>query len=378
MFPFLRRSSRNKSNRRTPRRFRMESLELRNCPSAIGLGFSAQTEANPKVEVQGYVYGMGQGFQVTLSGPVSATIGVGSSGQFTYLGPATGLGTITGTVTDSAGDTGQASATITHPLPQVNNLGVALVGPGKQVDITGSVSADMLAGLPVTFSGSAGLQTTSTTTDANGHFNLVTTATSLGSVTAVVTDDWGVQSSQVTTQAADSGPQVSSFTVTATGQGKQVHVSGHISGTPPGGATLAFSGSAGVSGSATTDSYGNFNVLTTASQLGSVSAVATDVWGVSSSPDATTLTVQPPHISGLTVTSLGNGEWQIQGTVSGPDVTDDTVQLSGVASASVTPSGSGFFSVIVQIAGNPTGTEYAVATDIWGQTSNQAYYTFPS
>jgi hypothetical protein len=90
----------------------------------------------------------------------------------------------------------------------------------------------------------------------------------------------------------------------------------------------------------------------------------------------TTLMVQPPQIGGLTAISLGDGEWQVLGTVSGPDVTDDTVQLSGMASGSAAPNSSGNFSVVVQIGTNPSGTEYAVATDIWGQTSNQASYMF--
>jgi hypothetical protein len=373
---FFRKPSRTRSNHRAPRRFRLESLELRNCLSSIGVGLEAQTVSYPNVQVSGSVYGSGQGYQVTLSGEVNASVSVNQSGQFSYSGPASGLGTITAAATDSEGDNGQSSVNIMHMAPQVNGLGAMPTGQGKQVDISGSVSADNPAGLTVTFSGSAGLQTTSTTTNANGAFNLVTTAANLGSVTAVVTDDWGAQSGPATTQIMDYGPQISGLTVTATGQGKQVDVTGSVSATPASGLTVNFSGSAGVSGSATTGSNGSFNLLTTASQLGNVSAVTTDIWGVSSPQATATLMVQPPMIGGLTVTNLGNGEWQIQGTVSGTNVTNDTVQLSGVASGSATPSGSGAFSVVVYIAGHPSGTEYAVATDIWGQTSNQAQYVF--
>jgi hypothetical protein len=373
---FFRKPSRSKSNRRAPRRFRLEALEIRNCLSTLGVGLEAQTVSYPNVQVSGAVYGSGQGYQVTLSGAVNASVGVNSSGQFTYNGPASGLGTVTATATDTAGDSGQASTGIMHMTPQVNGLGAMPTGPGKQVDITGSVSADNPAGLTVTFSGSAGV-TGSTTTNSNGSFNLVKTATGLGSVTAVVTDDWGVQSAPNTTQIMDYGPRISNFTVTATGQGKQVDVSGSVSATPPAGLTVTFSGSAGVTGSATTDSNGNFNVLTTAANLGSVTAVVpSDAWGVSSSPATTNLMVQAPYIAGLTATKLGNGEWQITGTVSGLDVKDDTVQLSGVISTSATPNNSGSFSVTVQISGNPNGTEYALATDIWGQTSNEAEYMF--
>ncbi|HWB09353.1 MAG TPA: hypothetical protein VG826_09025 [Pirellulales bacterium] len=384
MFPFFRyrtriqKPSRRKPNRLVSRRFRLEGLESRNCPSSIGLSLEAQTVAYPNVQVNGAVFGSGQGYQVTLSGPVSASVSVNQSGQFSYFGPATGLGTVTATVTDSAGDSGQASTNLMHSPPQITGFSVMPTGQGKQVDLAGHVSADTPAGLVVTFSGTAGLQTTSTMTDAYGNFNMVTTAASLGSVTAVVTDDWGAQSMPVTTQIMDNGPQMPSFTVVATGQGKQVDVSGNVGGMSSSGITVTFSGSAGVSGSATTDSNGHFDLVTSASRLGTVSAVATDVWGVSSGTGTATLSVPRPYVSPLTVTSLGSGEWQIQGSVSGPDVADDTVQLSGVASGSATPNSSGSFSIVVQMVGNPNGTEYAVATDIWGQTSNQATYTFSS
>jgi hypothetical protein len=380
MFPFFRfqiqKPSRREPNCAGRRRFRLESLELRNCPSAIGVGFEALTDAYPNVEVTGAVYGAGSGCQVTLTGEVNANVSVTQSGQFSYSGPASGLGTITATVTDAAGDTGQASVSIMHTRPQVMGLSIVPTGQGKQVDILGSVSADVVSGLGVTFTGTAGLQQTSTSTDANGHFNLVTTAANLGSVTAVVTDQWSMQSNPLTGQITDNGLQVSNLTVGATGQGKQVEVSGSVTGTSPSGVSVTFSGSAGISGGATTDSSGRFDVFTTASQLGTVSAVATDNWGVSSSPVTTTLSVRTPYLSGLTMTNLGNGEWEIQGSVSGQGVAGDTVQLSGIASASATPDASGAFSVVVHIVGNPSGTEYAVATDVWGQTSNQAQYVF--
>ncbi|HET6880887.1 MAG TPA: hypothetical protein VFI31_12070, partial [Pirellulales bacterium] len=143
-----------------------------------------------------------------------------------------------------------------------------------------------------------------------------------------------------------------------------------------GGLTVKFSGSAGLATtSATTDSNGNFDLLTTASQLGEVDANVIDVWGNQASA-STTLMVMPPEVS-LNAISLGNGEWQFVGSVSGMDVADDTVQLSGLASATVTPNANGSFSVTVYLGSDdPIGSEYASATDVWGQTGSQQSYTF--
>lgn len=289
MFRLFRKSQhRSHSNRRAPRRFRIESLESRNCMSAVSLGLSAQTTTGQNVEVSVMVMGTEDSYQVSLSGPVSASVSVDSSGWAMYTGPATGLGTITGTVSDSDGDTAQASCEIADSPPLINSLTVVATGQGKQVEVSGSVTAPSPGGLAVTFSGSAGLDDTGATTDAYGDFDLVTTATSLGDVSAVVKD----------------------------------------------------------------------------------------VWGVNSAPMTTTLTVQPPQIVGLTAVDIGNGYWEMQGTVNGPDAADDSVALSGMASASASPDSTGSFSVIVYFGSEyPNGTEYAVATDVWGQSSAQSSYT---
>lgn len=289
MFTFFRKPDRKKPNRAATRRFRFESLESRDCPTPfLSLGLEAQTTAGQNVQVEVSVSGTAPAFSVSLSGPVSDSMTINSAGTTSYVLPATELGTISGTVTDTAGDSAQATCAITDAAPQISGLAVSATGQGKQVDVTGTVHALSPSGLSVKFSGSAGLAQTSTTTDASGNFSLVTTAASLGNVSAVVTDIWGVNSPTATT----------------------------------------------------------------------------------------TLVVQPPQINGFTAINLGNGEWEFEGSVSGRGEAGDTVQLSGLASASATVNSDGSFSVIVQIGSYPSGTEYAVATDVWGQTSNQASYTF--
>ena len=285
---FRRSPNRGQSKRRPPRKFRIENLESRYCLSAVTLGLSAQTATGHNVEVSVNVMGSEQSYQVSLAGPVQATIAVDSSGWAMYEGPATSLGTITGTVTDSDGDTAQASCEIT-----------------------------------------------------------------------------------------DSPSQINSLTVVATGQGKQVEVSGSVTSQSPSGLQVTLSGSAGVGGSVTTDANGDFDFVTTAASLGDVSAVVKDVWGVDSAPMTTTLTVPPPQIVGFTAVSMGNGYFELQGTINGPDVADDSLAFSGMSSASGSPDSTGSFSIVVYLGSDsPAGTEYAVATDVWGQSSPQASYTF--
>lgn len=378
MFAFFRKPSRSTSSRRQPRRrFRLESLESRVCPTTLGVDLWAETADASNVVVQGSIDGDASKYTVVLGGEVSGSLTT-DSGGFSYFGPAGGLGTVTATVTDSNGDSGQGSTDIEDETPGVESLMASATGDGKQVEISGSVSAVSPGGLTVNFSGSAGLGATSTTTDAEGNFDLITTASKLGEVNATVTDTWGVTSPTTTTDVMATPPQIMALTVQATGQGKQVEVSGGISASTLGGLTVTFSGPAGLADtSATTDDEGDFDLITTASKLGEVDAVVNDVWGQTSPVAATTLSVMAPQITDLEAANLGGGEWKFTGTVSGPDTSDDTVQLSGIESGSATPDSSGNFSVVIYLGSNtPIGDEYAVATDIWGQTSSQFTYSF--
>ncbi|HVX12695.1 MAG TPA: hypothetical protein VHC22_16055 [Pirellulales bacterium] len=255
----------------------------------MGVWLSAATGSGQDVTVQGNVMGAQAGCQVVLSGPVSANLSTDGSGNFSYTGAATSLGTVTAMVSDNNGDCCQAETSIQDSAPNIESLTIVPTGVGKQVDISGTVEAGCMNDLTVKFSGTVGLAANSATTDSSGCFNLQTTAAALGSVSAVATDVWGV----------------SSFTVNAM------------------------------------------------------------------------LMVMTPQIQSLNATEVGNGEWQFSGTVTGPNVSDDSVQLSGLGSATATPNSAGYFSVTVSLnSNNPMGSEFAVATDAWNQSSNQAFYMF--
>lgn len=292
MFAFFRSRQKPALARRRPtkRRFGAELLEGRQLPTAMGVALMAQTADAHNVSVNGQVqfYNTPSVCSVVLSGEVSANLSTDADGNFDYYGPAAGLGTITAQATDSDGNQVEGSTGIMDSPPQFNSLAVQATGQGKQVEVTGSISAGDVSGLAVAFAGSIGLADSSTTTDSNGNFDLITTATSLGDLTATVTDVWGTQSES-----------------------------------------------------------------------------------------STSLMVPPPSLSQLTGVNEGNGIWCFSGTVSGIDVGDDTVQFSGIAAGSTAVNADGTFSKELLLNGpNPSGEEYAVATDIWGQQSNQVVYMF--
>lgn len=275
----------------TKRRLRVEALEYRTVPTAMGISLQAQTADAQNVFVSGEVMfdNAPSTCSIVLGGEVNASLSTDDYGNFEYDGPAAGLGLITAQATDSAGDQVVASSEVTDTPPEINNLGIEPTGQGNQVEITGSVTAGDFAGLTVDFSGSVGVATTSTTADANGDFDLLTTASSLGNLTAT----------------------------------------------------------------------------------------ATDVWGTQSSPWSTMFSVPPPQLSQLTIVDMGNGVWELSGIVSGMDLADDTIQFSGIASGTATVNEDGSFATELLMNGqNPSGDEYAVATDIWRQQSNQVVAMF--
>src|SRR6266849_4734713 len=98
---------------------------------------------------------------------------------------------------------------------------------------------------------------------------------------------------------------------TQTFAGHLVQLSGTATGTNPVGANVTFSGAA--SGSATTDSAGNYSYSTTNASLGTVSAVAVDTQGRTSGTVTSAIAAPAPLVtltltygSGHTVTLSGN------------------------------------------------------------------------
>lgn len=287
MLAFFRRGQgRSSVRRRQPvRRFRVEALEGRNLPTAMGVTLMAQTADAHNVNVSGEVmfFNSPSVCSIVLGGEVNAKLSTDANGYFEYYGPAAGLGTVTAQATDSGGvQVGGSTGIMDSPQPQINGLSIMATGQGKQVEITGSVSAGDVSGLTVTFAGPVGLAAGSTTTDANGDFDLITTATNLGSLAATVTDVWGVQSTWSTTLIV-SPPQITYLTAADEGNGIW-NFYGNVSGPDVGDDTIQFSGIA--SGSTTVNansSYSKELLLNSDNPSGDEYAVATDIWGQTSS-----------------------------------------------------------------------------------------------
>lgn len=251
----------------------------------------------------------------------------------------------------------------------------AITAVGHDVRVSGQVQ-DPYPGVQVAISG---VVSGNVTADSSGNFSFTAYASTLGNVSAIATDAQGNSSTSRVSPVQDPTPQVVGLSIMATNVGKGVTVTGKVECADPGGLTVTFGGQVGLAQtSVTTDSEGNFSVSTTATQLGTLTAYVTDEWGEQSPTVTAMLAVAAPQIQNFHGVNDGQNYWLMSGTVISPDAADCTVTLSGVSTGSATPDGSGAFSKLINVGADPsTLEEYAVATDIWGQTSQQAIFVFP-
>jgi hypothetical protein len=141
--------------------------------------------------------------------------------------------------------------------------------------------------------------------------------------------------------------------------------------------TVTFSGVA--TGSVHCDSSGNFEYSTVASNLGTVTAVATGFCympmphsTISASVNAL-VTSAPPTITSFNVIQSGGGTWTFSGTVSDPNPYQAVVAFGGawqVAGLTTTCDIHGNFSATFYLPSLTSGSVTAQATDIWGLLSN--------
>ncbi len=134
------------------------------------------------------------------------------------------------------------------------SLSASPTGSGRMVHLSGSVGDAAANGMTVSFSG---VVSGSTTADASGNFSFDAEASGLGDVTASVTDPWG-QGGSADSSVDVEAPAVS-LTVSQTGNGKEVMVSGGVTGTGTNGITVNLSGV--VVGTTTTDANGQYSFL---------------------------------------------------------------------------------------------------------------------
>jgi hypothetical protein len=322
-----------------------------------------------QVEVSGFINDEHpESVGITISGATSGSASVDQYGYFYYRGSLDSLGDISVVATDGENLTAAGSVSVYNSSPYLNYVYAYATGNGKDVYVAGSISDDFLAGNTVQL---GGVVSGTAEVDVNGYFQGVFTASGLGEITAYATDHWGASSNSNSSSIYADAP---SFSLSAyeSGPNRQVTITGSVySGLYGAAASAAASGV--VAGAAGIDSSGQFSITGQASGQGTVQVQITNAWGLSTT-ESVSVYSQPAQVSGLSVSYIGDGEYQLTGWVSDEFAPGLTVKLGGVlGSASAAVNASGAFSVVVAGAPGVRGSITASVTDWWGLQSSQEF-----
>jgi hypothetical protein len=139
------------------------------------------------------------GLTVTFTGAVTGSVVTNSDGTYSLTIPASSLGAVQASVTDSLGlVSNTATVTLACAAPVIANASVTRDGDNDWM-FTGTVVAQDPDGLTVTFGGMSAVAGLTETTEPDGYFCLVVQlpAGETGTVTAQTTDWWGQTSATV-------------------------------------------------------------------------------------------------------------------------------------------------------------------------------------
>jgi hypothetical protein len=178
----------------------LEALEGRACPSSLSLSAATSSAGNKAISLSGQLSDPNPGgYTIQFSGVYSGSAVTASDGTFSVESTATGLGTIQASVTVSGGIDGPqtvtAQATLTDPGITITNFQAVNSGGGNYT-FSALVNAQVLTGLPVSFSSTiSAVEGGTSTVQSSGYFYLTVTLApgTHGDVEAIVTDCWGVQ-----------------------------------------------------------------------------------------------------------------------------------------------------------------------------------------
>ncbi len=247
----------------------------------------------------------------------------------------------------------------------LDSFSAVIMNMGKQVELTGTTQ-DAEAGTVVVFSGKV---VGAATVDAEGRFDVIETASGLGTITASVSEF-----SAISIDLWEMPPGISIDNVVyGNQQARTVTVIGSVAAAQKGGRTVTLGGV--LTGSAVTNSEGVFSYTGNASGPGYITAQTTDIWGQESNVAQYWVNGIVPVITNFQITRNGYGQWVASGTVTGGDVNGIGVAIGGITSGSGTVNG-GSFSIIVGIGPGAFGTVTAVATNGWGLFSTTATYYY--
>lgn len=271
-----------------PRYFRpgLERLERRDCPAGPTITMFSVTAGTGKTAMI-----MGQvtensptpaPFTVALGGVVTANLTTDGSGNFSATEPASALGTVTATATDAQGQTSApAQAQLTSQAPSITVT--VLVLDHRNVMVIGKVTAPSPGGLTVTITGQA---SGTTTTAADGTFNIELQASALGNVSASTKDIRGQASNVATATIQASAPVLSQFQ--ATQNGTTWTFTGQVTACDAPGMTVTFGGIPQLQGQTVTvgkDDTFSFSITLPAGLDATATAFVTDWWGQQSNTE---------------------------------------------------------------------------------------------
>jgi hypothetical protein len=189
----------------------------------VTANISCPTDANPfitftvtygqqrQIMIIGKVYDESPGGRtVTISGMASGTATTDPAGNFCLALTATGLGTISASTTDPAGNASNTPiVTLTSNAPQITNF-TGSEEQGDWYEFTGRVLDESPTGLTLYLGGApVSLSGASCTVRSDGTFDfrvqLTGTTTDDGVATAMVTDWWGLTSNTATWTVSQTG-----------------------------------------------------------------------------------------------------------------------------------------------------------------------------
>ena len=212
-----------------------------------------------------------------------------------------------------------------------------------------------------------------TATDATGTFHYVTNSASLGLVTATIQL---VGSDPVTANTAFA--KASSVIKFGVIYGDQTNLTlfGVVNDLDPGGRTVHFSGV--VNATVVTEANGKFNLATSATSLGVIDAVTTDLWGQPSDIAEVPLSSPTPVIISFGACNEAGTQWNFSGSISAPDPGGLLIYFGGLGGAlageTATVSDAGTFSISITLPQGTQGTLTLFTIDWWGQESNELWY----
>ena len=233
---------------------------------------------------------------------------------------------------------------------------------GTTVTLSGNVSDETPETVQVQFSGAL---LGSTTPNALGDFTYTGPADSLGTISAIATDEELLDSAVANVELTSDVPAFSGLTVQY-GSGTEVTISGQVVDENPENLTVYFYGV--VEDTAVTDANGNFSLFVPdgVAMLGTVDLYVYDVWG-QEGYDWVEITSEIPWFTPLNFSYGTHTEVTISGTVVDEDPSGLTVYFTGAVEGTAVTDANGDFELAVPDGVASLGTVYVTVYDAWGQ-----------